>query len=564
MNIRALIDKLKGSAPAEPRLASTGGLPIFVIPSQELTLAEAATKLEALISANAVVHSRGKENDLLRRSITDFKKCFAVGDAVFVSVDMFDRPEIKSYISTCHQHNTIEAIYILQQLSMDGLVEQYLSRSGADVAQDQMGQSELEQSLTDIVADLNHIGASDLHVTVEGPTAELEYRFLGDLVGYKDWSGEKAMRLIRGIHFYASGTTPTFDAHINSEGRLSPDDFNLPPGVAGVRIEFVTLGFDGFMIVMRFAGTSSDAEATGYSEKHEEAFKRFREEREGIVIVSGPTGSGKSTKLRLEMRRILEEQEYKQRLVTVESPIEAKIKGARQMPVVYSEDPKQRKYAYANTMKSALRVDSDYLMLGECLEPSAAEMAFIAAITGHLLYTTIHTNDAIDIMFRFIDMEVPVEKVCQSGLVKGLVAQRLVQVLCDHCKLPVSENKELLPEDLYEAVEPLLAEGHELYTAKKGGCSHCRNFGASGRTAVAEVVEPNENFLVAVRAKDKAKAREIWVNELEGVTFLEHAISKMIAGEVDPRQVKGRVGRIDVDLDRLRAIGILEAAKDAA
>ena len=212
----------------------------------------------------------------------------------------------------------------------------------------------------------------------------------------------------------------------------------------------------------------------------------------GIILVTGPTGCGKTTTLYACLRKI---NSPEVKIITVEDPVEYDIEGVHQVQVKQAIG-----LTFAITLRHILRQDPDIILVGEIRDLETAEMAIQASLTGHLVFSTLHTNDSPSAITRLIDMEV--EPFLISSTLEAVISQRLVRVICNACREeyePSSEELELLE------MEPSEAKKHKFYRGK--GCSVCNNIGYTGRTGIYEILIMNEELRRAV--VDKASAGEI-------------------------------------------------------
>jgi len=193
----------------------------------------------------------------------------------------------------------------------------------------------------------------------------------------------------------------------------------------------------------------------------------------GIILITGPTGSGKSTSLYSFLSEV---NHPERRIVTVEDPVENKLSGVMQIAV-----KSEIGLTFATALRSILRADPNIVMIGEIRDLETAEIAIRASLTGHLVFSTLHTNDAMGGISRLVDMGV--EPFLVSAAVRAFLAQRLVRRLCPSCKLP----REVSDEDRKELGIPMSLSG-QAYSAKPGGCDRCRATGFSGRLAIYEIV----------------------------------------------------------------------------
>lgn len=225
-------------------------------------------------------------------------------------------------------------------------------------------------------------------------------------------------------------------------------------------------------------------ERIGLDAGEKEKIGRVLDSPHGIVLVTGPTGSGKSTSLNAFLREI---NSTDLRIVTVEDPIEYEVPGANQIQV-----RPEIGLTFASALRHILRQDPDVIMVGEVRDRETADIAIRASLTGHLVFTTLHTNDASGAITRLIDMGI--EPFLVASAVELVIAQRLVRQLCQQCSKPVAVNLTKLRDTLAVlGLDQNLAEGVEtLHEAV--GCDHCRGTGYRGRVGLFEILRPNEEM----------------------------------------------------------------------
>ena len=324
----------------------------------------------------------------------------------------------------------------------------------------------------------------------------------------------------------------------------------LPKNILGIRLQFNPIAFGTRYVVMRLLyadDSTSSAEAAlldlGFSKQDADIFYQLRAIPTGIVIVSGPTGSGKSTTLQRNMIAMLQERNYETNLITVEDPPEYPIPGARQMPVTNAgiEEAKDREFTKA--LSAALRSDPDSLMIGEVRTLSAADLAFRGALSGHNVWTTLHANTAGAILLRLKDMGVEDFKLQDPTIMRGMLAQRLFRKLCPSCRIPAKEHLD------HPAVQRLRTAfgdvGLEHAYLRGPGCADCNFRGVSGRTVVAEFILPDSTFLNLTLKGDIQKAQNYWISDLNGHTLRENALSRMFQGLIDIEEVERWTGFLD-------------------
>ena len=261
----------------------------------------------------------------------------------------------------------------------------------------------------------------------------------------------------------------------------------------------------------------------GLNERDTALLEKIIHKPHGIILVTGATGSGKSTSLYAYLHTI---NSMDKRLITVEDPIEYEMAGVNQINV-----RSEIGLTFARGLRHILRQDPDVIMIGEIRDRETAEIAIQAALTGHLVFSTLHTNDAAGAVTRLVDMGI--EPFLVSSSLEALIAQRLVRRLCDECKAPAEVNRSVLKEAGFPAEK--LSEGtiHEPV-----GCEACRGTGYSGRTGIYEVLIVTDALRPLITAREpssviKAKALEAgmrtlrddgWEKVLQGITTIEEVL----------------------------------------
>jgi general secretion pathway protein E len=283
----------------------------------------------------------------------------------------------------------------------------------------------------------------------------------------------------------------------------------------------------GERVTMRLLDQQSilrDLRDLGFNERHYRVITHAITQPHGIVLVTGPTGSGKSTTLYACLNRI---NSPDKNILTVEDPVEYQLAGISQMPVNAKIG-----LTFATGLRSYLRHDPDVIMVGEIRDQETAEIAIQAALTGHLVFSTLHTNDAAGAFTRLIDMGV--EPFLVSSSLELSMAQRLLRCLCPMCKMPYEPSREELDEIGITPAQ-LQAVGGILY--KPCGCKECNNSGYKGRTAIYEMMVINDAIrrLVMQRADASTIKAEAVKN---GMTNLrEDGIAKVLSGQTSIPEV---------------------------
>lgn len=337
--------------------------------------------------------------------------------------------------------------------------------------------------------------ASDIHIEPFARESRVRYRIDGIL--------HTSLTLPKSIH-------SSIIARIKVLAKLKLDETRVPQDgrirlvINGREIDFrvSTLPLASMeKVVMRILDTNRSTptlESLGFNANTSACIRRGMKKTSGILLVTGPTGSGKSTTL-YSILSVLNQEDVN--ISTLEDPVEYELKGINQAQI----RPKVG-FTFASGLRSLLRQDPNIIMVGEIRDEETAGLAINAALTGHLVLSTLHTNDALGTIFRLLDMKV--EFFLLSSTLKTVVAQRLARKLCDNCKQPVElsaeEHKEisaelsLIPDSILKAEIPEFTTKEEflknIVFHKAVGCSRCENTGYLSRTSVSEAVEINDEL----------------------------------------------------------------------
>jgi len=263
-------------------------------------------------------------------------------------------------------------------------------------------------------------------------------------------------------------------------------------------------------------------ENLGISDHEIKRFRKKIREPYGMVLVTGPTGSGKTTTLYAALTEIHTGED---KIITIEDPVEYMLRGVLQIPV-----NEKKGLTFAKGLRSILRHDPDKIMVGEIRDSETAQIAVQSALTGHLVFTTVHANNAFDVIGRFIHMGIdPYNFV---SCLNCVMAQRLVRRICRACRRPVT----YIDEELWEAgVDPQHVRGFTLYEAV--GCDKCNGTGYRGRSAIVELLELNDQIRDLVISKVPATQLKQAARE-SGVTFLrDSAVEKLIEGDTTLKEI---------------------------
>ncbi len=263
-------------------------------------------------------------------------------------------------------------------------------------------------------------------------------------------------------------------------------------------------------------------ENLGISEREIKRLRKKIREPYGMVLVTGPTGSGKTTTLYAALTEI---QTGDDKIITIEDPVEYMLRGVLQIPV-----NEKKGLTFAKGLRSILRHDPDKIMIGEIRDSETAQIAVQSALTGHLVFTTVHANNVFDVIGRFIHMGIDPYNFVSS--LNCVMAQRLVRRVCRKCRKPVLHSDDVLREG---GVDPELVRGVTLFEAK--GCEECNNTGYRGRSAIVELLELNDHLRDMIIGKVTATQLKQAAREA-GVVFLrDSAVEKLIEGDTTLKEI---------------------------
>jgi len=367
--------------------------------------------------------------------------------------------------------------------------------------------------------------ASDIHIETGDDAVNVKYRIDGVL--------QPAMRPIA-KHFHSSIVSRIkVMAELDIAEKRVPQDGRFKVRMPGKTIDFrvsVMPSAHGEDVVIRILDKESISEQftelkldiLGLAEEELTRFRKYIREPYGMVLVTGPTGSGKTTTLYAALSEI---RSVEDKIITIEDPVEYQLRGITQIPV-----NEKKGLTFARGLRSILRHDPDKIMVGEIRDSETAQIAIQSALTGHLVFTTVHANNVVDVLGRFLNMGVePYQFVSALNCV---MAQRLVRLICADCKRPVSADRALLEES---ALDPTLADTHQFFEG--AGCLECGGTGFKGRTAICELLDlsdPIREMILARRPNSEIKraARE------EGMRFLrESAVEAVLLGRTTLREI---------------------------
>jgi len=367
--------------------------------------------------------------------------------------------------------------------------------------------------------------ASDIHIETGDDAVHVKYRIDGVL--------QQAMRPIA-KHFHSAIVSRIkVMAELDIAEKRVPQDGRFKVRMPGKTIDFrvsVMPSAHGEDVVIRILDKESISEQftelkldiLGLAEDELTRFRKYIREPYGMVLVTGPTGSGKTTTLYAALSEI---RSVEDKIITIEDPVEYQLRGITQIPI-----NEKKGLTFARGLRSILRHDPDKIMVGEIRDSETAQIAIQSALTGHLVFTTVHANNVVDVLGRFLNMGVePYQFVSALNCV---MAQRLVRLICTECKRPMNVDRALLEDS---ALDPALAETHQFFEG--AGCLECGGTGFKGRIAICELLDLSDRIREMIlerrpNSEIKRAARE------EGMRFLrESAVEAVLRGRTTLREI---------------------------
>lgn len=390
--------------------------------------------------------------------------------------------------------------------------------------------------------------ASDIHIRVsKRQNTRIYFRVHNDLEFIEEHSYDYGNKLCSTIYqAMADVSDATFEENARQDARISERE-KIPEELDGIRIA-TTPQVDGFLFVLRLLYNDSaedlDLRKLGFSNAHIDAIEYMKRRPTGVIIIAGPTGSGKSTTLQRVLGSIISETKGKKHIITVEDPPEYPIPGAVQTPVTNAETEEERSKEYQKAIKAAMRLDPDIIMLSEVRDLPTSKLTIQAAMTGHQVWTTVHSNTGLGTFDRFRDLGVELDLMTDPTVVAGVICQRLVKTLCPHCKKKLIDQKDRYEKKHLERLMEVKLTLDNVYV-QGDGCDKCANTGVQGRTVVAETIVTDNTLMKHIRNTDRMGAINYVYKDNGNKTMLQHAIEKIDAGLVDPFLAEDVVGPLN-------------------
>jgi type IV pilus assembly protein PilB len=367
--------------------------------------------------------------------------------------------------------------------------------------------------------------ASDIHIETRNSEVVVKYRIDGVLQYAmqplaKDWHGTilSRIKVMSELDIAERRTPQDGRFRVRYKGRFVDFRVSIMPSVHGE--DAVLRVLDKETLSGKFRNLTLDV--VGFDHDEVTRFRRYIHEPYGMVLVTGPTGSGKTTTLYAAINEIKNDED---KIITIEDPVEYQVRGITQVPV-----NEKKGLTFARGLRSILRHDPDKIMVGEIRDQETAQIAINSALTGHLVFTTVHANNVTDVIGRFINMGV--EPYNFVSALNCIMAQRLVRLVCENCKKRVKYSPEVLRES---GLDP--AEWGEVAFTEGAGCLECSGSGYRGRTAITELLDLSDRIREMII--DRRPTSEIKRAAREGgMMFLrESGLRKVRSGVTTLREI---------------------------
>ena len=367
--------------------------------------------------------------------------------------------------------------------------------------------------------------ASDIHIESRDQEVAIKYRIDG-VLHYamppiaKDWQSTiiSRIKVMSELDIAEKRVPQDGRFRVRYKNRLIDFRVSIMPTIHGE--DAVLRVLDKESMSEKFAKLSLDV--VGFGESDLVKFRRYIQEPYGMVLVTGPTGSGKTTTLYAALSEIKNDED---KIITIEDPVEYQVKGITQIPV-----NEKKGLTFARGLRSILRHDPDKIMVGEIRDQETAQIAINSALTGHLVFTTVHANNVLDVLGRFLNMGV--EPYNFVSALNCILAQRLVRVICVHCKRRVTYPDSLLVES---GLNP--EEWRDIPLMEGAGCFECGGTGFRGRSAIHELLDLSDKIREMILNRRPAPEIKRAAKE-EGMTFLrESAVDKLRLGITTLREI---------------------------
>ncbi len=427
-----------------------------------------------------------------------------------VKICLSSEENIREAIETYYGEGSSAMDRMVESIQSKDSAEEDMDSEDAEHIRDMASEAPIIKLVNHIISKATEMGASDIHLEPFAEDLILRYRIDGILHDFEAPPKRLNSAIVTRIKIMAK---------LDISERRLPQDGRIKLKLMGKDIDMRVSTLPtlyGESVVMRILDRSNlnlDLEHLGFPKKELEQFEMLIKKPFGKLLVTGPTGSGKTTTLYAGLNKI---NTPDKKIITIEDPVEYQMRGINQIHV-----KPQIGLTFRNGLRSIVRQDPDVIMVGEIRDPETADISIQAALTGHLVFSTVHTNDAAGAITRLLDMGV--ENYLISSAVIGVLAQRLVRIICKHCKEQVTVDPDYLAE-----MGPWAKEGLKVYRGK--GCKHCSSTGFRGRIGIYELLVVDDAIRHLIISKATAQTIREQARKTGMTTLREDGWKKVIQG----------------------------------
>ncbi|MFH1154607.1 MAG: type II secretion system ATPase GspE [Pseudomonadota bacterium] len=441
--------------------------------------------------------------------IDDISSLLNISDFLVV---LATRSDILSGINAIYNRSTDRAQQLVDDMEGNGTTIIQEIEQTADLLDD-TSDAPVIRLVNHMISQSVKANASDIHIEPFQDCLNVRYRIDGilyDMLSPPKWIQSALISRIK-----VMAKMNIAEKRVPQDGRL---EVRLGEQEIDIRVSTVPTAF-GERLVMRLlnkSGNLLELSEFGISRDNLALFNRLIRLNNGIVLVTGPTGSGKTTTLYAALSVI---NSSDKNIITIEDPVEYNLKGIGQIQV-----NRKTGVTFAQGLRSIVRQDPDVILIGEIRDFETAEIAIQSALTGHLVFSTLHTNDSPGAITRLHDLGV--EPYLITSSVKAVIAQRLVRILCDGCKEPYTLGDAEAATLAFNSAD---LAGKKVFKAK--GCSRCFNTGYAGRQAIFEIMEMNDPLKALILTTSDANSiKELAIRKAGMVTLRKDGIQKVLCG----------------------------------
>lgn len=419
----------------------------------------------------------------------------------------------------------------------------------------EQAKTQIQLSVKELFEIASKARASDIHLLItENMGTIIKFRIDGKLLKQEELSRtyDEGMSFINSISLSMStgANKGVYQENSYFNARINDGEF-LPKDVKSLRINISPTddGSRGVFCAIRLQYRISalgSFESIGFNQNQIHSFKYLQSLPMGIVIFTGPTGSGKTTSIAVNIDNILKDCNYTKNCLTLEDPPEIMVDGVIPMKVDVGSKKEEREEGLQLALSNMMRQDPDIAMIGEIRDQYTAEVAFEGAMTGHVVLATLHANNALAAIYRLRELGVPTYLLHDHKILTGIVAQRLVPTLCLNCKSQLLNNSNEIKNSELKRYQKV-ADFSKIYI-KGDGCKKCNHTGHVGRTVLAEVLITDSKLMHLVSTDQMQDAHDYLRGTKGFISLVDSAIEKVEMGLIDPRDAETAVGPLSMEL----------------